>query len=171
MPKSAAADPASGPVVDAATMVAPGAAVVDASVLVSAFLFPYSVPGEVIALAQEGRYRLVLSPILIEEVRRSLLNPRLEDAYGHSAEAVDAWCVAMEGLCDLVEELPSIAPVCRDPDDDHVIAAALAAEAAFIVTGDKDLLDLAQHDGIRIVTARAFVDAVSDPAVDSESTK
>ncbi len=149
-------------------MAAPEAAVVDASVLVSAFLFPHSLPGEVIALAQEKRYRLVLSPILIEELRRSLLNPRLKEAYSHSAEAVDAWCVALERLCDMVEELPSIPAVCRDPDDDHVIAAALVAEAAFIVTGDKDLLELGQHEGIRIVTARAFADALSNSASDGE---
>jgi len=53
-------------------------AVVDASVLVSAFLFPEIVPGRVIRLAEEGVYTLHLSPILIEEVSRSLKNPRLK---------------------------------------------------------------------------------------------
>ncbi len=64
--------------------------IVDASVLVSAFLFPQSLPGDVIVLAQEGRYALHLSPYLEEEVRRSLLNPRLTSAYGHDEQAVDA---------------------------------------------------------------------------------
>ena len=55
----------------------PPSAVVDASVLVSAFLLPRSLPGEIVAMAESVHYRLCLSPILIEETRRSLLNPRL----------------------------------------------------------------------------------------------
>ncbi|PPQ39515.1 putative toxin-antitoxin system toxin component, PIN family [Rhodopila globiformis] len=44
------------------------------------------------------------------------------------------------------------AVVAADPDDDHVIAAAVAAEADLIVTGDSDLLVLGHHGDIRIVT-------------------
>jgi hypothetical protein len=53
----------------------PQSAVVDASVLVSAFLFADSVPGRVLRLAAEGGFAMHLSPILVEETRRSLLNP------------------------------------------------------------------------------------------------
>ncbi len=45
-------------------------------------------------------------------------------------------------------------PVCRDPDDDYILAAALAARADAIVTGDRDLLVLKQFKGIRILTPR-----------------
>ena len=59
-------------------------AVVDTSVLVSAFLFWGSVPGRVITLAEQNVYTLYLSPILLGEVRRSLHHPRLKKSYGHA---------------------------------------------------------------------------------------
>jgi len=48
-------------------------------------------------------------------------------------------------------------PVCRDPDDDQVMATASAARADVILTGDNDLLALKAHRGIRIVSPRQFV--------------
>lgn len=48
--------------------------------------------------------------------------------------------------------------VCRDPDDDAVLSAALAARADVIITGDKDLLVLHMFEGIRIRSPRQFSD-------------
>ena len=49
-------------------------------------------------------------------------------------------------------------PVCRDPDDDMVIATALTAEAQFIITGDKDLLVLKSHRSVRMLSPRQFLE-------------
>jgi len=49
-------------------------------------------------------------------------------------------------------------PVCRDADDDEVLATALAAQADIILTGDKDLLALKEYQGIRILSPRQFVE-------------
>jgi len=136
----------------------PKSAVVDASVLVSAFLFPGSVPGCLLKLARQGKYVLNLSPLLLDEPRHALLSTRLRTIYGHNDEAVLGWCRELEKLGRLfTAPLPEIGPVCRDPNDDHVIATALAVNAEVIVTGDKDLLALSQHQSIRILTARAFL--------------
>ena len=49
-------------------------------------------------------------------------------------------------------------PVCRDPDDDELLAIALAGKAEIILTGDKDLLTLKQFQGIKILSPRQFVE-------------
>ena len=59
----------------------------------------------------------------------------------------------------LVAPLPLPTRVCRDPDDDLVLATALAAQADVIITGDKDLLTLKTHGGVRIRSPRQFMDA------------
>lgn len=48
--------------------------------------------------------------------------------------------------------------VCRDPDDDVVLATARTAKANCILTGDRDLLVLERFEGIAILTPRAFVE-------------
>jgi putative PIN family toxin of toxin-antitoxin system len=99
-----------------------------------------------------------LSPILVEETRRSLLNARLRNAYGHEEAAVQKWCSDLVRLGTMFpRNLPDIGSVCRDPDDDHVIALAVAVAAGAIVTGDRDLLALGEFQGVRMLTARAFL--------------
>src|SRR4051794_28020758 len=134
----------------------PTSAVVDASVLVSAFLFPESVPGRVLKLAQQGVFEMHLSPILLDETRYALLSTRLRDAYGHDDAAVTAWCADLEGVGTVFAgTLPDVGQACRDPNDDHVIATAIAVNAGIIVTGDKDLLTLGQFQSVRILTGPA----------------
>ena len=49
-------------------------------------------------------------------------------------------------------------PICRDPDDDMVLATAVGAGATMIVTGDDDLLVRGNYSGIEIVTPRRFLE-------------
>jgi uncharacterized protein len=47
-------------------------------------------------------------------------------------------------------------PVCRDPDDDNILATAVAGSCECIITGDKDLLILREYAGIRIISPAEF---------------
>jgi putative PIN family toxin of toxin-antitoxin system len=51
----------------------------------------------------------------------------------------------------------AIAPLCRDPKDDMLLALAIAGEADFLITGDRDLLDLGAIGGARILSPADFV--------------
>ena len=68
-----------------------------------------------------------------------------------------------EGLRDfahLVTDPSQVAVVIRDSNDDMVIATAQRAQAAYIVTRDKDLLSLQHHQGITMITPEAFIATV-----------
>jgi uncharacterized protein len=66
--------------------------------------------------------------------------------------------VAYRENVSIVEPRKLPQPVCRDPDDDEVLATAIAAEADIILTGDLDLLILKIFHGIKILSPRQFVE-------------
>jgi len=55
-----------------------------------------------------------------------------------------------------------ISGICRDPKDDFILECAESGEADLIVTGDKDLLSLAAHGRIQVVTPRQYLDRAKD---------
>jgi len=59
-------------------------------------------------------------------------------------------------------ETPHPSPqICRDPDDDLILAAAAQAACAYLVTGDKDLLVLKRFEGVALVTPGEFARLIS----------
>ena len=124
--------------------------VLDTNVLLSAVL----VPGTCRELlkGQALLHEWFTSSELVAE-----LAEKLESKLGLPRERTPLFLV-YQRRARLVVPLPLSARVCRDPDDDLVLATALAAEADVIITGDKDLLTLKTHGGVRIRSPRQFMD-------------
>lgn len=57
----------------------------------------------------------------------------------------------------LVTPVALASQVCRDPDDDNILAAALSGPCDCVVTGDKDLLVLKRYEGVAIYSPRDFL--------------
>lgn len=131
-------------------------AVLDANIFVSAAIQPKSVPRQVTDSLTKGEFTLVLSPALIVEVELVMRRPRLR-RFLRDVESALEWFTDLVILADVVPDTKAAQGVCRDPDDDKLIAAAHGGLADFIVTGDEDLLSIREHEGIEIVTPRAFL--------------
>jgi putative PIN family toxin of toxin-antitoxin system len=99
------------------------------------------------------RADLVTSPRLLDELQRTLVKRMKLDA-GLAGEII------AELTCEvkLIEPTALRQPVCRDKDDDWVLATALAGGAEILVSGDKDLLVLKEFQGIKVFSPRQFVE-------------
>jgi putative PIN family toxin of toxin-antitoxin system len=125
--------------------------VLDTNVLLSAVL----VPGTCRELlkGQALLHEWFTSSELVAE-----LAEKLESKLGLPPERTPLFLV-YQRRARLVVPVPLPVRVCRDPDDDLVLVTALAAQADVIITGDKDLLTLKTHGGVRIRSPRQFMDA------------
>ena len=61
-------------------------------------------------------------------------------------------------LAEWCEPVSLAKKVCRDRDDDWILATAVTGRAGAIVTGDNDLLSLKKYSGIVVLSARQFVE-------------
>jgi uncharacterized protein len=133
-------------------------AVLDANVYVSAAIRPEGPPGRIIErFLREATFQIVLSSAIAEEVLRALAYPKVRKVIRGHLEP-ELWFEDLLVLACLVSDTRRALGVCADPDDDKYISAALEGRAAFLVTGDRQLLALREHEGICIVDPRAFLD-------------
>lgn len=137
--------------------------VLDTNVALSALLWrgaPYRLFE---AIRRADHVRLFTSAELLEEPAEVLARPaprkRLALIGGTIRDLLSDYVEAV----DLVTPLATPAVIMADPDDDHAIAAAVAAEADLIVSGDRHLLDIVGHQGIRIVTPAEAIRVLAIP--------
>jgi putative PIN family toxin of toxin-antitoxin system len=122
-------------------------AVLDANVLISAILSPRGTPARLVLAWQAGAFDLVVSPLLLAEVRRAVAYPKLERLVPPAdADAFVDWLSRSAKLAVDPGELPTVRS--DDPDDDYLIALA-AAERALVVSGDVHLTSLANRVPVR----------------------
>ena len=125
--------------------------VLDTNVLVSALISPDGPPGRLLAAVKRGDMSLVTSEAQRSELRNVLRRERLRP-YLRLEEAEDL-VRDLEAVGEAVTGLPTV-NVSPDPDDNVILATAIAGRADMVVSGDKKhMLRLGDVNGIPIVTA------------------
>lgn len=97
-------------------------------------------------------HELVTSEHLLGELRRTM-----ERKFGVRASTLP-FVRAYAARAKVVRTKTLERPASRDPDDDHVLATAVAARADAILTGDEDLLVLGNYEGTRILSPRQWLE-------------
>ena len=132
-------------------------AVLDTHLLVS-YLLTHRPPIATLIddLWARDEFTMVTAPELLAELDRVLTYPKLQRYY--TGEERTRFVALIMALSHVVELPKSIPPICRDPDDDRLIACAIVGRADVIVSGDDDLLALERVGDVPILTATQFLD-------------
>jgi len=131
-------------------------AVLDTNVVASGLLWN-GVPRQLLHAGREKKIRLYTSAPLLLELADILGRQKFARKLAAAQMSVDQLVEFYGLLTTVVHPEPIVPTILEDPDDDQVLACAIAAKADLIVSGDRHLLVLGQHQGIRIATAADVV--------------
>lgn len=124
----------------------------DTNVLISALI----VEGNEYRLIEKCFKRkilLITSADVLDEFKEVALRPK----FGFTEEKVDDFVNALIEAAEVVMPIERISGVCRDPDDNKLLEAALEGKADYIISGDKDLLILKKFRNVKLVPAAALL--------------
>lgn len=124
----------------------------DTNVVVSALVWG-GTPYRLLRSAIEDGAKLFTSPVLLGELREVLGRGKFAARLARQSSSVEHALGQYAALTIQVTPVSTPRTVPDDADDDHVVAAAIAAKADLIVSGDGDLLRLGAVNGIPIVSA------------------
>lgn len=128
--------------------------VLDTNCILNAYLSPgYS--REVLLLAQKKKIIIVTSRILLAEFSE-VSRKKIQD----NQSKLNHFRNKLFSLIEIIEPKNSIAMIKRDPDDNRVLEAAVEGKCDFIVTGDRDLLELKVYQGIKILNPKDFLERI-----------
>ncbi|MBK6798770.1 MAG: putative toxin-antitoxin system toxin component, PIN family [Acidobacteria bacterium] len=126
--------------------------VADTNVIISG-IFWRGAPRAVLDAARDGRIEMFTSAILLAELEDVLSRPKFAERLTCVEATPRDIVLGYASLAYLVEPA-MIEPVIEaDPDDDQVLACAVAAKAGIIVSGDSHLLNMKKYNAIEVISA------------------
>lgn len=135
--------------------------VLDTNIVIAALLW-HGPPRQLLdKIIDRSDIELYSSSLLLSKLSEVLLRPRFAQRINVAGLAVTALLADYADLVATVVPTPLSERVSRDPDDDEVLACAIAANADAIVSGDQDLLTLKIFQGIPILTVTQMLTKIA----------
>lgn len=129
--------------------------VLDSVILVRGMINPASPSGRVVFDYSEG-LEWIVSAEIVAEYLDVISRPEITRKYRATSHLKMPLLLKLLDLATIVKP-DGVPPVSRDPGDDKFLAAASVGNAEYIVSEDKDLLDLGSYEGIAICTVETFL--------------
>ena len=123
--------------------------VLDTNVLVSALHFGGR-PRRLLDDVLRGDHTLIIGPAILDELEAVLV-----ETCGWARDRAAAVRAELEAIAEVVTPV-EVPRVCRDPDDDQILAIAVSGTADVLVTGDADLLALGAHGSVNVSSIADF---------------
>lgn len=131
-------------------------AVADTNIVVSGLLW-HGAPRRVLDLARGGDIELFTSPALLLELDEVLLRAKFARRLNAAGVSPKDLVLGYAALATVVRPSPIGRAVEADPDDDEVVACALAVQADAVISGDRHLLTLGEFRSIPVLTPVRFL--------------
>lgn len=125
-------------------------AIIDTNVLLAGLLWR-GPPHALLEHVRAGTVSLVSSPALLAELADVIGRAKFDAILKRTNTSRERSLAEVRRLAEVIEPPALAQPVCRDPDDDEVLALAIAAKVEVIVSGDNDLLSLGSFEGVPII--------------------
>ena len=103
------------------------------------------------------RIKLITTDQLIHELKSVTSREKLKKYFDQNK--VSELISLLDVVSDKVK-IKKIEPICRDPKDDFLLALSKESKADFLITGDKDLLDIGVYGRTEILTVKKFKEKV-----------
>jgi putative PIN family toxin of toxin-antitoxin system len=131
--------------------------VLDTNTLISALLFS-GTASHLVPLWQSGEITPLLSKAMLQEYLQVLTYPKFRLSDQEIRELIEEEVLP---FVKTIEVRKRLTVVRRDPDDNKFLECAVTGGAKYLVTGDRDLLELGSYRGISIVTAGEFLNRMA----------
>lgn len=124
----------------------------DTNILISALGWK-SKPREIFLQCIAGELKLIISAEQMDELRRVMDYPK----FNFNEEQKESFISILLEVAEMVEITGKIKVIKDDPDDDIIVETAIVGGVDYIISGDPHLLNLKEFAGMKIVTAKEFL--------------
>ena len=124
----------------------------DTNVLISAIVFGGK-PRKILEAVFRGELTLFLSEYILDELKAVLERPK----FGFPSEVIRTVLSELRAIGNYITPSKQILEIQEDTDDNRIIECAVEANANYIISGDTHLLNLKQHQNVKVVSPDEYL--------------